>query len=754
MAASPSTPTGSFGRLAAFVLAHRRAVVVVALLMMALCIAAATRIRLDFSSTAFYGADDPAAAALHEFQRRWGADDATLYVLAEADAPAGALDAEPLRILGELHAALEADPDVLGVRDLDSVTPSLGPGDATLEVSFATADARTRAALRGVLLSSAAAPRLISKDGHQTLLAVELRRSSDDVQAIAPVVERLRATVALYEGQAGLRLELAGVPAIRAGFYRLALHDQLRLGPLVGLALAGLLALAFRRVHGVVIPLVLTAVPLAGLVGLMATAGEPIGLLNQAYFTLLPVIAVADAVHLQARLHEILRRTGADPRDTAARRAAVIEACDRSGAACLLTTVTTALGFASLALAQMPMLRRFGLFAALGIGLAYLALLLLGPLLLDMVRARPPAPPRGMPGLARWATHRLRPGLVVGGALLLGLVAAVGAQRVIVDNHLSALLPADDPVRLASARIDETLGGTLALEVELVADGPWLEAPQLASLEAFERWAATQPEVRVVTGPATLRSLLPSLEDSTAAGSSASEASALRRTLLDDSDRRARVSIQTADLGGRAYAALATRVRARATELRAEVTVTGTPLLAYQGVDRIAHELRRSLVGVVVVITLAIAVLLRSVWLSLLALLPNVLPAALAYAALGLLGIDLDPLAAVILCVGLGLAVDDSLHLLARLREGQAAGLPYTQALEQAVEHSGHAALVTSVALCGGLSINLASSFPPLRLLGALGAGTIALAWVLDVVMLPGLLRAATRPGKGGGSPR
>jgi predicted RND superfamily exporter protein len=345
---------------------------------------------------------------------------------------------------------------------------------------------------------------------------------------------------------------------------------------------------------------------------------------------------------------------------------------------------------------------------------------------------------------------------VVGGTVLLCLVAAVGARRVVVDNHLSALLPADDPVRMASARIDQALGGTLALEVELSADGPWLTAPRLAPLEAFERWAAAQPEVRVVSGPATLRNLLPAATDPDASP----DALALRRALLDDGPRappgvrpeqagepthRARVSIQTADLGGRAFAALAERVRTRAAELPGHVLVTGTPLLAYRGVDRIAHELLRSLLSVVVVITLAIAVLLRSAWLSLLALVPNVLPPALAYGALGLLGIELDPLAAVILCVALGLAVDDSLHLLARLREGQAAGLPLHDALEQAVTHSGHAALVTSVALCGGLSLDLLSSFPPLRLLGGLGAATLALAWIFDVVMLPGLLRAATR---------
>ncbi len=702
MASTP--PLRIFGRLAAAVLARARLATATATVLLLVAIAAATQIRLDFSSTAFYGAGDPAAAALERFVARWGADDATLYVIAEADPP-GVLEPATTDALAALRRALERDPGVEEVRSLEA------------------------------LLASPAVPLLLSADGTRTVLAVRLRQSSDDVQAITPVVERLTARVAEHDGAGGLRLTTAGVPAIRAGFYALALGDQLRLGPLVGLTLALLLALAFRRVHGVAVPLVLAGVPVAGLVGVMAATDEPIGLLNQAFFTLLPVIAVADAVHLVSRFHEILRREGADPRDAPTRRAAVLEACDRTGAACLLTSVTTGLGFASLALAQMPMLRRFGLYAAAGIALAYLALLMLGPLLLDRARARPPAASRGMPRLARWTARRLRPAWVVGLTLGLAGLAALGARQVQIDNYLTALLSPSHPVRQASAELDRTLGGTLALEVELVAARSWRDPEPLAALREFERWAADQLEVRAVTGPATLADALP-LASTPAAAS-------LNAEVLRDDDRRARIRLHTADIGGRAFARLADRVTARAAALPARVTVTGTPLLAYRGVNRIAAEIQQSLVGLALVVTLVIALLLRSLRLALVALLPNVMPLAVAYAALGVLGIELDPLAAIILCVALGIAVDDSLHLLARFDEERAQGLAPAEALERAVAHSGQAALVTTVALVGGLALNLASSFPPLRLLGGLGAATIALAWVFDVLVLPGLLRAA-----------
>lgn len=727
-------------------LARRGLATALSMLAVALAIGAALGIRLDFSSAAFYGADDPSARALAQFQARWGADDATLVVLAEHEGDAGVLEPEALASLADLAERLRRDPDVTAVTELGAIVDALVPGDASLAESFRDASPRTRATLRAALQSSPAVPRLLSADGRRTVVLVELRRSSDDVQAVAPIVERLTELVTDHPGP--LRLRLAGVPAIRAAFFRLALGDQLRLGPLVGIALAVLLALALRRLHGVVVPLVLAGVPVAGLVGLMAATDEPVGLLNQAYFTLLPVIAVADAVHLVSRFHEIVRRDDIDPRDAAPRRAAIIEACDRTGAACLWTTVTTGAGFLSLAFAQMPMLRRFGLYAAAGIVLAYLALLLVGPLLLDTTRARPPAAPRGLARLARWSARGLRPGAVILATLLLGVLAYLGGRQVVVDNRLSALLPADHPVREASAIIDEDLGGTLALEVELTAAEPWSSPAGRQTLRQLERWARQQPEVRAVTGPTSLASL-------DASADVANElAATLRRRVLSDDDRVARVSLLTADIGGRRFTALAERTREHLAPLADEgvvAVVTGTPLLAYRGVNRIADELRTSLVGLTIVVTLAIGLLLRSASLALLALVPNLMPLALAYAALGLLGIELDPLAAVILCVALGIAVDDTLHLLARLREGQRAGLAPIDALEQAVARSGHAALITTVALAGGLAMNLASSFPPLRLLGGLGAGTIALAWLFDVIVLPALLRAGSLGGSGRG---
>ena len=132
--------------------------------------------------------------------------------------------------------------------------------------------------------------------------------------------------------------------------------------------------------------------------------------------------------------------------------------------------------------------------------------------------------------------------------------------------------------------------------------------------------------------------------------------------------------------------------------------------------------------------------LFRSVRIALLALLPNGLPLVIGYGTIGLLGWELDPLAAVILALGVGIAVDDTIHVLVRVRERLRAGDELPTAIDNALAHSGRAVLITSVVISGGLAINVFSSFPPLMMLGVLGAVVMLSALLCDVLLLPALL--------------
>ncbi|HVI03595.1 MAG TPA: MMPL family transporter, partial [Enhygromyxa sp.] len=308
---------------------------------------------------------------------------------------------------------------------------------------------------------------------------------------------------------------------------------------------------------------------------------------------------------------------------------------------------------------------------------------------------------------------------------------------------------------LASRRVDTQLGGVLGLEFELVAPtGVDLRDPALlARMHGFERWLAEQPQVRAVEGLATIVASTGQLLGDEAIPNDRATIDArlamlgqlapLDRYLRDDG-RFVRIHAGLPDAGGRDFVEFAARAEAEL-ERRLQGTgihadATGTPLLAYQGVNRITSDLRSSFALVFVIVIATIGLLFRSIWPALVAVLPNGIPLALGYAMIGLFGTVLDPLAAVILTLALGIAVDDTLHIMVRTREELRRGVGVEVALREAIDHSGRAVAVTSVVIAGGLALNLLSSFPPLQVLGLLGTVVITLALLADLLVLPALL--------------
>jgi predicted RND superfamily exporter protein len=767
----------------AALLRHRGLALVCVALALALALVGLTRLEINLSSTAFYGDASAGGERLAEFHERWGADDDTLLILVHPESEAdtrGVLDPERLAAIAELGEALARVPTVAHTRTIaDAPLPmaKLPFGaeqgeDTTLTQLLERFDlaAPGSAQRRALLERLPFVPSLLSAEGRDTVILVELTFSSDDVARTEAAVEDIEQVVHEHDellARVGLTHELAGVPAIRAGFFELLVHDQILFVPLT-LALIGLaLLLVFRRVHGVLIPGLAAAVPTAMLVGIMGWAGEPIGLLNQAYFTLLPVIAVADAIHMLARFHEERHRgegaeVGVDLEGLDARRRAIVRAGSHVGLACLLTTLTTAAGFASLGLAKMPILRSFGLYAALGVGLAFVVVIVLVPLLLSFVGVAQGEPePAGASVLERgvdWVIRRPWWVTLVGVALC--LAALVPASRVRIDNTLSGLIEDEHPASVASRRVDEHLGGVLGLEFEILAPaGIDLRTPEvLAALHGFERWLAEQPEVRSVEGLATtVAGAGELLGDATEVPASRVEIDArldalapyvpLERFVLGEG-RRLRIRAGLPDDGGEQFVAFAERAEAELlarlakTEVgeRLEAYATGTALLAYRGVNGITHDLRNSFLLLFAVVVVLIGLLFRSLWPAVIAILPNFAPLLLGYALIGLLGMVLDPLAAVILTLALGIAVDDTVHVMVRTREELRGGGSVEEAVRGAVRCSGRAVAITSVVICGGLVLDLASSFPALRMLGLLGSVVIGLALVANLTLLPGLL--------------
>jgi uncharacterized protein len=754
-----------FERAADRVLTHRALATAAVLMLLAAAGLAAAGLTVDFSVSAFFGAHDAALDDLHAYHEQWGGDDAVLMVIAESD---GILAEAPWTALGELTDALDAAPDVDRVVSATTTPLIRGalPGLIDLTpLGEAAADLEPQELRERLKDHPLFVPLLLSEDLQAAAIFVVLDVNADDIQQLRPAVEHIRSLVADHNGRGGLRLATAGVPAVRADFFEVILEDQLVTVPIIGLVMSLLLLMQFRRLHALWAAGLAALLPMGMVFGAMGLFGEPIGILNQSYFTLLPAIAVADAIHMIGRFHEQARRL-APPGAILTpnqRRQAIREAVGSVGTACLLTSTTTAIGFASLYLADMPILRSYGLYAGLGIVFAYGAVLVVVPLVLSFTRGS--VPDVGREGALTRIDRLLLASAdvsvknsaaviaitlaVLGGALWLG-------ARVVVDNTLTGLLAPDHDTSIAGQRADARLGGILGLEVDLLAEPGRLRDPDvLVALAGFEAWALQQAPVRAVQGPATWATFLAEVTTGDPTLPNDARAIAQAFVLVEGEDAlgqivdvntwgRARTTLRTQDEGGNAFEALCVSVRRELDErlagLGVEARVTGTPYVAYRGINRITFDLRDSLGLAFVLVALVILLLFRSPRLAALCLLPNAAPLIIGYGLMGAMGWMLDTTPAVVFVLALGIAVDDTIHLLARTREEAALGRTVDDAIRTAVLHTGRSVTVTSVVLCAGFAVNRLSSFPSMVVLGSLGATVIAAAWACDLFVLPALL--------------
>lgn len=140
---------------------------------------------------------------------------------------------------------------------------------------------------------------------------------------------------------------------------------------------------------------------------------------------------------------------------------------------------------------------------------------------------------------------------------------------------------------------------------------------------------------------------------------------------------------------------------------------------------------------------------LRSFKIGLLSLVPNIMPAILAYGVWGVINGQIDTAVSVVVCLSLGIVVDDTVHFLSKyLRAKREQSLGTEDAIRYAFNTVGNALVVTSAVLVGGFLIMQFSHFHPSNNMGTLLAVTIFMALLVDFLFLPPLLMILDRKKK------
>jgi len=527
----------------------------------------------------------------------------------------------------------------------------------------------------------------------------------------------------------------------------------------------------FRRITGVVLPLIVVILSLLCTLGIMAFLGVSIKVPTQILPSFLLAVGVGTSVHILAIFFQRYRQS-ADKED------AIAYALGHSGLAVVMTNVTTASGLMSFSTAEVAPIADLGVFAGVGVMLAFINTIILLPALLALV----PIPDKGaktgapkstvmdrfLTAVGSLATGRPKTIIIVSAILI--LLAAAAIAKIRFSHHPLGWFPQDNIIRSATEKIDREMRGTISLEVVIdtgkingLYDPDFLDRMETAAahveklefkdLYVGKAWSLTailkeihqalnenRPDFyRIPADPNLIAQEFLLFENS---GSDDLE------DFVDSQFSMARFMIKVpfkdAYKSGLFIDSVDQYFAKNFPE--ADVTLTGMMALLSRTLTSAIHSMAKSYTIALAVITILMILLIGRIRIGLLSMIPNLTPILLMLGVIGFFNLPMDLFTMMVASIAIGLAVDDTIHFMHNFRRYYEQSGDPVAAVHQTLQTAGRAMLVTTIVLSIGFFIFAFATMSNLRNFGLLTGFTIATALAADYLLAPALMVLVNKP--------
>jgi predicted RND superfamily exporter protein len=663
----------------------------------------------------------PAFAAYQRLETLFGApskDEALLVQVEDFGAP------DSYAALEELVLGLQLTDGVRGVLSIFVLPDPQGEGLSYLSRPDIAALPPT-ARLDGLLSASPLAPSLISADRGSVLLLVLPDLSMPAEARLAALDDEIGYADPL------LTIRSVSLAALQREISAALVRDQITVTPLATLLCVVIALLLFRSWQAAVLCALPAVVGLGWTFGALAVLGIPFDPLMAIVPTIVLVLGIADCVHV---FHAVQRHAGDGDMREAIRRGLW-----ETMPAVILAALTTALAFVCLILVGSPTLTNVAIAGPLGLALATLAVfLVLPPAALLLFGQGPLRQSRALEfGVVTRATLALLPrhrAVGVFSAMLLGLLLAAQSQTVI-GYRLMDHVPRGGEFRDTLDDVQTQMSGSDQAFVILPAADPdpgFSDADrdllQRAGAAVYDSDALVLPDR---DGPELDSAILRRFESA--------DGSHFAIPVIGHRDWSWAESLEEA---------ASLRAALDAADLQ-DAEIAGYSLMSSIELPVVIHELRLSFYFAVGLVTVLAALLLGSLRVALLALVPNLLPILGVEAWLVLSDRPLTIIGGIAFTIAFGIAVDDTIHLLNRIRLARgASGEIDRAAIETALRTTTAPIVTTSLVLLAGFAVTSISILPSISLFGQLTSAAMLLALVTDLFLFPSLLVWAAKGAK------
>ena len=582
----------------------------------------------------------------------------------------------------------------------------------------------------------------------------------------------------------GFEHHITGMSYIRAKYTSIIRYEAILFTTVAVLTMIVLLSFVFRNAWIVFITIVTVLIGEVWTYGFMASMGESLNLISNLLISIILVVGVSDILHIATKYLAELKE-GHSPEE------AMVVTLNEIGFATFITCITTATGFASLALSDMafmkpvmnflhiqylfgediPPFRVFGLYGSFGVVVTYLISITIIPNILLQIPPEKLMSTRSIEGSGKWAGilmkfHDISINkwkIVVPFFVLLLGVSYYGILQIPTNIHIFQELSEGDPVLKNLNFFEKNIFGVRAFDMEIKAKGDYkiTDKVLLLEMDKIQSFLQKDTNFKLFLSPVTFlkaanyvyhfnRPQYFALPDSQSQiteimdfAENESAGSYLSHILTEDR-KSGRISARATDLGSDIH-------KQKMEELEAYMKqncnmelftyqFTGYGYLTEHSFCYLRDNLMNGLIIDFLVIGLVMGLVFRSLRMIILAMIPNLIPLMVTAGLMGFMGITLTASTAIIFVVVFGIAVDDTLHFMSHYKMEIDRGVPKRKAITDTMLGTGKAMILTSVILLSGFLVLTTSSFGGTYNMGIFSLATIIFAVFTDLLLAPFML--------------
>ncbi len=758
-------------------------------------------LQFDTSNEGFLHDDDPILLTYNDFRDQFGRDD-MLVITIESD---NIFSKEFLTKLNQLHDELyEKVPYVNEITSMANARNTKGEGNVLLVDDLLENFPQTHKELEDlkqlVLQNPLYKNQLISEDSRFTTLMIESNAysGSEDEEDLFGGFEEEQEKIdtttqgsgkflsdkensefvqSAYEiatkyNSEDFTVYIAGSPIVMHYIKQFMQGDMKKFLRFAILIIGLCLFILFRRISGVILPLLTVILSLISTLGLMVLCGVSFKVPTTILPSFILAVGVGACVHILSLTYQNIRN-GKEKVE------AITSAYAHSGLAIVMTSMTTAAGLASFAMAELAPIADLGMFSAIGVMLCLFYTLTFMPALLTIIPIKKTIASSSekstkMDTFLDWITdfsvNRYK--VVLSIATIFLVIGIAGVMQVSFSHNVLKWLPEDLDARIGTEKIDKELRGSVVLEVVVdsgrengIYNRELLETVEQVMTEVEQDYANTPLFVgKTISVTSILKEIHQALHENNPEFYKIPENEKLipqefllfensgsddLEDVVDSQFRLMRATIKVPWQDALVYVPFIQDITSRfetafadqtITDQPVKITVTGLMALFGRIIHAAIYSASQSYLIAFVVITCMMILLIGNVRLGVISMIPNLTPILMVLGFMGWFGFQLDLFTILIASIAIGLAVDDTVHFMYNFKRYYEQLGNVREAVKHTLHTAGRAMLTTSIVLSIGFFIFTCASMNNLFNFGILTGAAIILALMADLFLAPALM--------------